>query len=121
MLVDLVSNETETPAIRNAAAAGLADMTGALRNRRDPAEWQRWWGQNQAKDDATFARDLLESRSTRLVRLQQRFDRFIGETQLILAELYQAAPEKNKEPILLRDPRRDRAGDPGAGRPARAG
>jgi HEAT repeat protein len=36
------------------------------------------------------------------VRLQNRFDRFVAETRLILEELYQRAPEKEKESILLR-------------------
>jgi HEAT repeat protein len=77
-------------------------MTGSGIVRTDPAHWQRWWQENQNKVDADFERDLLDARGARLVRLQSRFDRFVGEARAILEELYQTAPEKNKESILLR-------------------
>jgi HEAT repeat protein len=101
-LIDIVSNEAEPPLIRDAAASALADMTGQGTNRRDPAQWQRWWAVNQGKGDAEFEHDLLEARSARLTRLQNRLDRMVGETQTILTELYQASSEKSKEAILLR-------------------
>ncbi|MEA2736333.1 MAG: hypothetical protein QOE14_2784 [Humisphaera sp.] len=101
-LMDLLNADAESPAIRTAAAVALGDMTAAGVKRTDPAHWQRWWTENQIKDDASFARDLLEARDARLVRLQNRFDRYVGEMRAILEEVYQSAPEKNKEAILLR-------------------
>ena len=102
VLMELLSAENEAPAIRNAAAAALSDMTAAGFVRSDPAYWQRWWAENQKKPDTEFERDLLDARGARLVRLQNRFDRFVGETRAILEELYQRTPEKEKESILLR-------------------
>lgn len=101
-LMDLLGAETEPPAVRNAAAAALSDMTGAGVVRSDPAHWQRWWAENEDKPDAALERDLLEARGARLVRLQNRFDRFVGEARAMLEELYRRAPEKDKESILLR-------------------
>jgi HEAT repeat protein len=62
----------------------------------------RWWNANQPKDDAAFERELLEARSGRLVRLQNRVERGLAEQRLLLEEVYQTAPEKNKETVLLR-------------------
>ena len=102
VLMDLLNGENEPPAVRAAAAAALSDMIGAAVTRSDPAYWQAWWADNQKKPDEQFERDLLDARGARLVRLQNRFDRFVAETRLILEELYQRAPEKEKESILLR-------------------
>jgi HEAT repeat protein len=102
VLMDLLDGDDETPAIRSAAAAALSDLTGAGVVRGDPAYWQAWWADNQNKPDDEFERDVLDARGARLVRLQNRFDRFVAETRAILEELYQRAPEKEKEPILLR-------------------
>ena len=101
-LMELLTGDGESPAVRGAAAAALSDMTGASVVRTDPAHWERWWAANEEKPDAEFERDLLEARGARLVRLQNRFDRFVGEARVMLEELYQRAPEKDKESILLR-------------------
>jgi HEAT repeat protein len=101
-LVQIVGNDAEPPAIRTAAAQALADMTVTTSNLRDPSQWQKWWAENQRKDDATFERDILQARSAQLTRVGQRNARVVAEAQALLAEAYQAAPEKSKEALLLR-------------------
>jgi HEAT repeat protein len=102
VLIELLNAENEPASVRSAAAAALSDMTAAGVVRSDPAYWQAWWAENQNKPAEQFERDLLDARGARLVRVQNRFDRFVAETRLILEELYQRAPESQKESILLR-------------------
>ena len=101
-LMDLFNAEAEPASIHGAAAAALSDLTGSSLVRSDPAFWQKWWAENEPKADAQFERDLLDARSARLLRLQNRFERFANEQRTILEELYQRAAERDKEPILLR-------------------
>ena len=101
-LMDLLNSDAESSAIRAAAAGALSDLTGSSVVRTDPAYWQRWWATNEPKDDAAFEHDLLEARSARLVRQQNKLDRFAGEQRTIFEELYQRVAEKDKEPTLLR-------------------
>jgi HEAT repeat protein len=42
MLVQILGDEREPDAVRNAAADSLVAMTGLSANRRDPLLWQRW-------------------------------------------------------------------------------
>ena len=102
-LVDLVSSDAESPAVRDAAAAALMDMTAmtAGANPHDPVQWQRWWAANVNKDDATFERDLLAARSAQLTLLRQRMERVVADAQAKLAAAYQLIPDKNKEAVLL--------------------
>jgi len=102
VLMDILTNDAEPASLRNAAAGALSEMTGAGVMRTDPAYWQKWWAENQNKQDADFEHDMLGARNARLVRLQNRFDRFVVEARTLMEENYQAAPDKNKEPILLR-------------------
>lgn len=101
-LVRVLGDEAEPAAIRVAAATALAEMTGFGSTPPDAASWQQWWQDNQAKDAETLARELLESRSTRLARLQRRFDRLAQESATLLVEAYQSAPENRRERMLLR-------------------
>ena len=102
LLMGIVTGDNEPPAVRAAAGAALSDLTGSSVVRTDPAYWQKWWNETQTWDDGRFERELLEARGARLVRLQNRFERFVDEARAMLEELYQSAPEKNKESILLR-------------------
>jgi HEAT repeat protein len=101
-LVALVTAENESPAVRTAAAAALADMTAMPSNQRDPAQWDRWWKAHANLDDATFERELLQARSAQLTRLQGQMSRFVKDTQARLSETYNAVPDAAKEALLLK-------------------
>lgn len=100
-LVGLVGNDAESPAVRKAAAESLTGMTG-LSFGQDAPQWQRWWAASAPRPDAQFQRELLEARAARLARLEQRFDRVVRESQSLLADAYQTAPERVREQILTR-------------------
>jgi HEAT repeat protein len=98
-LVSLLASDAEPPAIRDAAATALADMTGSANVVRDPGQWQRWFDANQA--DPNFERNLLAARSARVTVLQQRMDRVVADVQARLGGLYQTIPDTAKEKVLL--------------------
>lgn len=102
VLVDLVTGDAQPKAVRDAAALALANMTATPSNQRDPAQWQQWWTERQNLPDAAFERELLIARSAQLTRLQHQLTRVVTEGQTLLIEAYQAAPERNKEAMLLR-------------------
>jgi HEAT repeat protein len=101
-LIELLSSDAESPAIRSAAADALADLTGATEPQRDPAGWERWWSQNQDKSDDQFRLELFAARSAKLAQVELERDRFADETKALLGEVYRATPPAKKEALLLR-------------------
>jgi HEAT repeat protein len=98
-LVRLVTSDAEPASIRDAAAAALSDMTGAMTIQRDAARWNDWWAANQ--NNGNFERDLLAARAARLAALKQRMEHVVADMQARLAAVYQRVPDKEKEPVLL--------------------
>jgi HEAT repeat protein len=108
-LVAILSNEQESTTIRAAAADALSAMSGITGNGRDPAKWQAWWNAQKDKDDAAFARQMLEAQAARLTRLRFRFARLMDENQTLLADIYQSTPDRAREGVLLRFLKADEA------------
>lgn len=101
-LVALAADEAQPANIRTAASDALGEMTSLPGGRRDAAQWQQWWAGNANLPDDDFERRLLEARAARLTLVEQRFDRVVREAQALLAEVYQLAPEKGREQILMK-------------------
>jgi HEAT repeat protein len=101
LLLGILTNEAESPAVRNAAADELAEMTGESSRGRDPQLWKQWWANNAAKSDEQFEREMLQIRAARLDRIEPKMDRLLAEMRAAYREHFQDAPANAKEEILL--------------------
>lgn len=99
-LVALLRQESVT--IRNAAADGLVALTGLADYGSDVAHWSRWWEANGPKSPAQFRAEIEARKAAAFDRQQQRLGQLALELESILRERYQAAPDNEKDGILLR-------------------
>ena len=100
-LIDLVTNNAEPAAVRQAAADELVKMTGVTANGRDAGRWGQWWADNQNKSEAQLNAELLAVRAARLDRVEPRYDRLLAEARQLLRENFQEAEQARKEQVLL--------------------
>jgi HEAT repeat protein len=101
-LVDLLGSDAETSAIHAAAADALVELTGLRGFGRDAVKWRQWWTAQAATPDADFEAQMLRSRSSRFLRMQHRYEQMTSALETLLADAYQAAPEKSREELLLK-------------------
>jgi HEAT repeat protein len=71
-LLDLLSSNSD--AVRQSAAAALADLTGEA-NGLDLEKWRKWWDQHKSQNDERWLEERLAFQSARSSRLEGELER----------------------------------------------
>lgn len=100
-LVKVLRAPDETPAIHNAAAEALSELTGITEYGQDAQRWASWWERVAGKPDLEFRNDLFPRRSARFDQLRQRYAELAGSVDAMLRMQYQSAAPAQRPDVLM--------------------
>jgi HEAT repeat protein len=88
-LLDLLSCDND--AVRQSAAAALADLTGEA-NGLDLEKWRKWWDQHKTQNDERWLEERLAYQSARSSRLEGELERARSQIVRLHEQLYSRLP-----------------------------
>jgi HEAT repeat protein len=101
-LMDRITDAHEHPAVKQAAADALLDMTGLESNGTDPAAWQKWWQQAQRLKEPDFRQAYLAEAVRRRAYSQHRLDSLIAALGNEFDGQFHALAGTQRDSLLMR-------------------
>jgi len=101
-MVTLSGDPYQPPAIQNAAADALTEITGVTTLGHDAARWKQWQTANANKPEIVWKADALARRNANAAHYEHAQADFVNELKQILSEQYQRADRDAKFAMVMR-------------------